>query len=265
MKSWFSVLPLDEAARRLASGTLPDRAAAISFDDGYADNATIALPILREHQVAAAFFVATGFLDGGRMWNDTIIEAVRGCRLSRLDLDDIGLGAHAMTTPGERRIAIENLIAAAKYLPPATRASVADSITDRAGVRPPTDLMMTGDQVRAMRQAGMQIGAHTVSHPILTQLASEDARREMSESKARLETILEEKVSLFAYPNGKRGQDYSGEHCALARDVGFEAAFTTAPAAARTGCDIMQVPRFTPWDRSRFRFGTRLALNLRRA
>ena len=70
------------AARRggaaLERGSLPARALAITFDDGYADNATVALPILRRLGLPATFFVATGFLDGGRMWNDTVIEAVRG-------------------------------------------------------------------------------------------------------------------------------------------------------------------------------------------
>ncbi len=83
---WFNVLPLDEAIGRLAGGTLPERAAAITFDDGYADNFTVALPLLRERGSTATFFVATGFLDGGRMLNDTIIEAIRRCSRENLDL-----------------------------------------------------------------------------------------------------------------------------------------------------------------------------------
>src|SRR5690242_15121760 len=67
---WFTVLSLREAAARLRSGTLPMRSACVTFDDGYADNATIALPILRRRGVPATFFLATGFIDGGRMWND---------------------------------------------------------------------------------------------------------------------------------------------------------------------------------------------------
>ena len=80
VERWFRVLPLDEAVSGLRNGTLPARAAAITFDDGYADNATNALPILQRHKMAATFFIATSFMDGGRMWNDSIIEAVRGCR-----------------------------------------------------------------------------------------------------------------------------------------------------------------------------------------
>ncbi|MCU0943281.1 MAG: polysaccharide deacetylase family protein, partial [Hydrogenophaga sp.] len=72
---WFRVMPLDEAVRALKRGNLPARAAAITFDDGYADNHDQALPVLRAHGLPATFFVATGFLDGGRMWNDTLIES----------------------------------------------------------------------------------------------------------------------------------------------------------------------------------------------
>ena len=84
LKAWFHVLPMDQAVQQLREGSLPSRALAISFDDGYADNHEVALPILLQHGLPATFFVATGFLDGGRMWNDTVIEAVRNCALPQL-------------------------------------------------------------------------------------------------------------------------------------------------------------------------------------
>ena len=86
LRAWFNVLPLDDAVDALARGSLPVRAAAITFDDGYADNHDVALPILREMGVPATFFIATGFLDGGRMWNDTVIEAIRRTPKPMLDL-----------------------------------------------------------------------------------------------------------------------------------------------------------------------------------
>jgi len=79
VKDWFSVLPLEEAVERLQRNRLPERAAAITFDDGYADNYAVALPILQRQGLSAMFFIATGFLNGGRMFNDTAIETVRRC------------------------------------------------------------------------------------------------------------------------------------------------------------------------------------------
>ena len=70
--------------------------------------------------------------------------------------------------------------------------------------------------------------------------------------------LLGQAVPLFAYPNGKPGEDYDERSVALAREAGFEAAFNTVRGAATAGSDLFELPRFTPWDRSRFRFGARM-------
>lgn len=262
LHAWLNVLPLDQAARQLAEGTLPERAAAITFDDGYADNEAVALQELQRRAIPATFYVATGFLDGGRMWNDTVIEAMRGCRADALDLDAIGLGRVKLRTATERRAAIDACIDKIKYLPAGPRLQVAERIAVTAGVRPPTDLMMTTDAVRRLHRAGMQIGAHTITHPILARLTPDEARREMVGSRDRLEEIVDAPVTAFAYPNGRPGEDYGPEHAGLARDLGFATAVSTARGAASFGADPMQLPRFTPWDRTRLRFGARLLSNL---
>jgi peptidoglycan/xylan/chitin deacetylase (PgdA/CDA1 family) len=262
IQSWFNVLPLDEGAKRLRTGSLPARAAALTFDDGYADNFDIALPILRAHGLSATFFIATGYIDGGRMWNDTIIESVRRTKLSRWDLSAQGLSAFELTTDGERRRAIDKIIGAVKHLPPEERSAVTAQIADEANVPLPNDLMMTSDNLVDMRRAGMQIGAHTVTHPILARLEDRKAEQEISGSKAFLEGLLGERIGLFAYPNGKPAEDWRPEHAAMVRRLGFEAAVSTAPGTATRNSDPMQLPRFTPWDRTRARFGLRLAANL---
>ncbi len=262
---WFNVLPLDEAAKALREGRLPSRAAALTFDDGYADNHDVALPVLKQHGLPCTFFVATGFLDGGRMWNDTVIESLRRTACERLALDDLlpGVGELPCTTNTERRAAIEAVISRIKYLEPAQRQSLVDQVAQRAAVELPDDLMLTGAQLRAMRAAGMQIGAHTVSHPILARLAAADAQREIVDGKRRLEELLGEPVRLFAYPNGKPGSDYHAETVGLVREAGFEAAFSTAWGAAGPTSDLMQLPRFTPWERTPRRFALRMLHNMR--
>lgn len=269
VKSWFNVLPLDEAIRRLQDGSLPARAAALTFDDGYADNHDVALPLLQRHRLPCSFFVATGFLDGGRMWNDTLIEAVRRCTRPSLDLRGLldasgaDLGLHVLGDDVHRRSALGGLINRIKYLTPQARLACVDEIAVRAEVRLPTDLMMTGGQVRALRHAGMQIGAHTVTHPILATLTPQQAADEIERSRSALQALLGERVGLFAYPNGKPGTDYlPAVHPGIVRELGFDAAVSTRWAAARRGDDVFQIPRFTPWDRGRLKFGMRLARNL---
>ncbi len=262
VKQWFNVLPLDAAVAHLRGGTLPERAACITFDDGYADNFHVALPILKAHGLSSTFFIATGFLDGGRMWNDTIIESVRACKLPQLDLQAMGLGVHKVASATEKQAAISALIGQIKYRSVEDRVSTTRAIAAQARVQPTDNLMMTSNEVKQMRQAGMQIGAHTVNHPILARLSGEEARREILESRETLECLLGERVGLFAYPNGKPGEDYTPDTVALVRELGFDAAVSTRWGVSGADADLFQLRRFTPWDKTRVRFGLRMATNL---
>ena len=259
---WFRVIPLDEAVVRLRNGSLPARAAAITFDDGYADNATQALPILQHHGMVATFFVATGFLDGGRMWNDSVIEAVRVCQDKVLDLRDVDLGVHPLESNPQRRMAIASLLGQIKYLEPARRREAVAFVKASVGLALPEDLMMSSKQVIQLHQAGMQIGAHTCTHPILTRLSDAQALDEIKGSKLALESLLGDAVQLFAYPNGQPGKDYRAQHARMVEQAGFIGAVSTAPGAATRQIDVFQLPRFSPWDAGPLRYGVRMLANL---
>jgi peptidoglycan/xylan/chitin deacetylase (PgdA/CDA1 family) len=259
----FSVLPLDEAIEALQAGRLPARALAITFDDGYADNHGIAWPLLRRHRMNATFFVASDFLDGGRMWNDTVVEAVRRAPGTELDLEPLGLGRHRVGDAAERRRTISVLLRETKYVPMLERAELVARLEACIGTSLPTDLMMRSEQVRELHAGGMRIGGHTRRHPILARLDDADAREEIAGGKQRLESLLGTRLSLFAYPNGKPGQDYLARHTDMVREAGYTAAVSTSPGMARRGADCFQLPRFTPWDVARWRFSLRLANNMR--
>jgi peptidoglycan/xylan/chitin deacetylase (PgdA/CDA1 family) len=261
-RSWFNVLPLPDAVGRFRNGTLPARAAAITFDDGYADNCTVALPILRQHRMHATFFIATAFLNGGRMWNDTVIESVRRVTTPQLDLGAANLGVCRTGSATEKRETIEAILDATKYLPRDERDRVVEAIAAAAGSPLPDDLMMNDDQVRRLRDAGMEIGAHTRTHPILANCAPSVAEAEIAKGRDDLSALLGDAPRLFAYPNGKPRRDYDASHVDMVRRVGFDAAVSTSSGAARAGDDIFQLPRFTPWARQRLKFGLRLAQNL---
>ena len=258
LRRFFSVLPLREAARRLRDGTLPPRAACITFDDGYADNAEVALPLLQRHGLSACFFIASGYLNGGRMWNDCVIERVRHAAGERLDLSAHGLDSFALGSLALRRRAIETILARLKYLPFERRQAISAQI--HAGIRYPAmpPIMLSSAQLRALQQAGMEIGAHTLSHPILSAMSDLAARNDIASGKRRLEDLLQAPVGLFAYPNGKAGQDYGPRHVEIVKSSGFEAAVATDAGAAHSGADLFQLPRFTPWERDRLRFLLRI-------
>lgn len=260
----YSVMSLGQAVTRLIEGRLPPYPLVVTFDDGYADNAEIALPILTRHGLTATFFVSTGFLDGGRMWNDSVIECIRASNQSNLDLADYGLGICSLSGHAERRATINGLLHHIKYLPLTEReTSIAllQKLTRVAQL--PSKLMMTSDQVRALHRAGMEIGAHTVRHPILASLSTEESAFEIRTSKNCLESITQAPVEVFAYPNGKPGRDYDGRHVELVRQLGFRGAVSTAVGVARPGNDLFQLPRFTPWERTLPLWATRLLLNQR--
>lgn len=264
--STFRVLPLDLAAAQLARHELAPRALAITFDDGYADNHDVALPILQRHGLTATFFVSTGFLDGGRMWNDTVIECLRRTAATRVDLSEFGLPALALHTAADRRAAIDQLLPIFKYKPPAQRGPLLTRLHEICGAPAlPADLMMRSEQVRALRAAGMGIGAHTVQHPILCSLPDEEAEIEIASGRAQLEALIDAPVSTFAYPNGKPGRDYDERHTRMVERLGFTVAVSTEAGVSRAGDDLYQLKRFAPWDRSPRRWHSRLVVHHVRA
>lgn len=264
VRDWFEVLPLARAIDMLYRGAIPARALAITFDDGYCDNEELAAPILARLGLTATFFVSSGFIGGALMWNDQVIEAIRACESTRLDASAAGLGTLAIDNIVQRRQAVAALLGRIKQFEPDRRDAAVAAIVLAAGARPAVPLMMRPEQLLRLRALGMDIGAHTVTHPILGRLGSDLAREEIARSKSTLEQLLGEPIELFAYPNGVPDQDYRSEHVAMARECGFKAAVTTSWGAASTHSDRFQLPRFTPWDRSRLRYGARLLGNLRR-
>ncbi len=262
IKSWFNVLTLEDAVARLKCGSLPPRAAALTFDDGYADNYHVALPLLKKHNLNATLFVATAFIDGGIMWNDALIETVRRARSVELDFQDSALGKHHMETVADRQTAIRTLIHQIKDLDFQPRLNLVGRCVEKAGVTLPSNLMMTSDELRKWQQAGMAVGGHTVHHPILARVSEEEARKEIRVGKEQLEAILREPVQLFAYPNGSPGKDYLTEHVRMVREAGFRAAVSTVWGSADRRSDIYQLARFTPWDMSKLKFGLRLTRNI---
>ena len=263
LKAVFNVLPLSEAITRLRKGALPARAASITFDDGYADNATIALPILQRHGLTATFFIATAYLNGGRMFNDTVIEAIRRTQHDILNLTELGLGQHDTASHEAKARAINQILPIVKHLPLKEREEKVARLCELATCGPlPDNLMMTTDQLKALHVAGMEIGGHTARHPILAKLDANAVRKEIAEGREFLEQTLNTRLRLFAYPNGKPGTDYLPEQAAIVRELGFDAAVSTQWGSATQSSDVFQLPRFTPWSPKPSRFVPMLLANL---
>lgn len=254
----FNVMPLHDAIDYLAKERMPPRAVCISFDDGYRSVHDFALPILKEFALPATVFVTSGYIGGDNMWNDRIIEAVKSLPSGQLDLREIGLGVYSVENLVDRKLTVNRLIEFFKYLPPKVRVELTRKLEELVGNNLSHGLMLTRQMVLNLAQQGIEIGAHTITHPILASLENENARYEITVGKQQLEAITGQPVRLFAYPNGKVGMDFDERHAQMAKEAGFSAAFTTSMGAATGKHDRFQLPRSRPWDATPSRFGLRL-------
>ncbi|MDX3772870.1 polysaccharide deacetylase family protein [Chromatiaceae bacterium AAb-1] len=263
VKQHFNVLSATEALACLQQGALPPRSLLITFDDGYRNNATHALPVLQHYGLNAVFFIASDFLHGGIMWNDIVLEALRIWPQTRLDLSQWQLGIHPLTSPQQRLTTALQLLPLIKYRPLAERRQLTDYLARQVTL--PRNLMMDDSHLRQLQQAGMEIGGHTCSHPILSSLTQSEARQQIVQNKQYLETLLQQPLLWFAYPNGKPGKDYTTETRTLLQQAGYQAAFSTSVGVAEPATDRYQLPRYTPWRRNQYGFLLQLLNNYRTA
>ena len=254
----FNVIPLCEAVRAAWEGTLPPNTVCITFDDGYRSVHDLALPILKELGLPVTVFVTSGYMHEGNMWNDNIIDALRYLPRGTLDLSDIGLGTYTLGPVQDRKQVMLDLIKASKYMPPQQRGILDRKLAGMLDDGKQRRQMLTREMVVNLARAGVEIGGHTVTHPILANLDDASARKEIKENKEELEAIIGKPVRLFAYPNGKTGIDFDERHVRMVKEAGYMAAFTTIMGAAAKEHDRYQLPRGLPWDKSPLMFGLRL-------
>jgi phosphatidylinositol alpha-1,6-mannosyltransferase len=256
------VLPLAEATAALQRGSLPSRAVALTFDDGYAEWLDHVAPALRRRNLPATFFVTTGQLNGDALWHERIMAAVRALPDRDVKLP-AGLEAYAdLSVHDKRADLVQRLQEGLKYLPLDRRLEAITTIEAQACRPILLPKAFDIDAVRALHSQGFDIGAHTVHHPILNECTLEQARTEIGGSKEELEAIIRAPVTAFAYPNGRPGEDYRAEHVALVKSCGYQLAVTTSGGAANAGSDVFQLPRFSPWALDENRLAFQLARNM---
>jgi len=261
LKRMYRVLPLGDALDRLREGRLQHGCAALTFDDGYADNFRVALPLLKKHDVPATIYVATRYLDGGIMFNDIIWEACRSTPLESVDLDLVGLGHRQLATSAQRRQCASDVIMAIEYLGLEERDRRAHAVASLLRAVLPTDLMMTSEEVANLPGELITVGAHTHSHPILTRLPDHAAAQDIDLGRQRLQAITGQPVEHFAYPNGKPGDDYDARHVAMIKNQSFKSAVSTVSGVHVGTGDFFQIPRYTPWRVDGLRFGMMMLRN----
>ncbi|MEW5983878.1 MAG: polysaccharide deacetylase family protein [Acidobacteriota bacterium] len=200
------VTPRDlPAIRRAGRG----RFVLVTFDDGYRDNYEAAFPILRRHGIAATFFIATGFLDCPRLpWWDEMAWMVRTSRRNGIEPGRWLPGPVAFDEP-DREMAVRSLLRAYKSMPATSTDAFLEFLGEATGSGrcesgQAAGTWMSWDMVREMHAAGMVIGGHTVTHPVLARLTRERQWEEISTCARRLTEELGEPMRYFSYPVGSR-------------------------------------------------------------
>ena len=226
----YTLVPLSRLAECMRKREVPQRLAAITIDDGYRDAYEIAFPILRKHRAPATVFVVTEFVEGTAwLWTDKPRYLMELAAPQEFEIKIGGRRLIQKLTDGDSRATAAHAVnAALKPLPEKARDAVIERLAYDLGVRlpsqPPAEYgAINWRQAREMADAGMEIGSHTLTHPILTGLSDGRLREEVIQSRDQIQSAIGRKVETFCYPNG----DYDlRAQCEVAR-AGYQLAVTT--------------------------------------
>jgi peptidoglycan/xylan/chitin deacetylase (PgdA/CDA1 family) len=228
-------LCLGDLADRLAVGSVPPRSVCFTVDDGYRDFAEVAWPVFRRFDVPVTVFLISGFVDG-TAWNWW---------------DRISYTLAAAGNP-DRRVSEEALIESCKEVPDERKQEIIHELERDLDVevptRPPEEFSaMDWETVRRLSREGVEFGAHTVTHPILSRVDDARVRSELEGSVAAVRDATGVEVRSFAYPNG-RDRDFDARSILALRELGVRAAVTTeygiVDRATLAGADALcRLPR----------------------
>lgn len=242
LKRKYEIVSLDKAVENLAAGKVTS-GCVLTFDDGHRDNYDCAFPILKRHGTPATIFVTADALDTGTFGWQVFDRAVLRTGSASLDLERFGLGI-VQLGGRDRSVILGELHRSLKQMPDVRKTEVVNYVINQIGGRQCVNRsMLTWSEAKEMADSGLvTIGAHTITHPILSQTAPAQARREIIGGKSLIEERLGRPVHYFAYPNGTL-RDFTEEHRLLVAEAGYRAACTTVAGSCVAGCDLFTLKR----------------------
>jgi len=251
LRRYARLIPISQFVTELVAGHLKKGSVAITFDDGYADNVQTALPILRQHDVPAAFYLVGRSVGSNRefWWDDLercLLEPVQVPSRLTVDLKGDALDIDVGVDPSGRKQLFDKLWSQCKSLSGGERDELIDTLREWAGVssqaRPSHRPLNEAEVISLAGEPLAEIGAHTDSHPRLSDLAPAEQRSEIVDGRNRLESLIGRQIDGFAYPFG-HPSDYGPGVVQLLRSLGFRYALRVGSRIPRHDPDPFQVPR----------------------
>jgi peptidoglycan/xylan/chitin deacetylase (PgdA/CDA1 family) len=221
----YQVISIEEALAAVENGTcLPDRAVLITFDDAYCDFAEYAWPILRQYRLPATLFVPTAYPDqpDRSFWGDRLHRAFS--HTSQTELNITSVGSLPFGTSEERRQSLKRLQSYLKTISHTEAMAIVDDVCSRLdGNRVAQKSVLSWEELRGLAREKITLGAHTRTHPIMTQLSPDQVREEIVGSQGDLRREIGHVLPVFCYPSGAHNDMVVN----ILKEEGFVMAFTT--------------------------------------
>lgn len=234
LRRHFQVVPLLQLAEQVASGRKLDRhMVALTIDDGRRSCYEFLFPLLKEFGLPATFFVVSSFIRGEDwIWTDKVVWLSEQSRLPEElvpgQLDGIFRSLNQMR-PKERNARIETMAKSIGVAIPSTA--------------PEKYMPCSWSELREMADSGLvEIGSHSVTHPILSSVTDEESWDELTRSRAQIEEGMGRTVNCFCYPNGMPG-DYRASQVRQVEEAGYACSVIAEFGMVNRRSDRYRLPR----------------------
>lgn len=245
---------LHDLVEAMCHHMLPDRAVAITFDDGYADNYWHARPVLESAKIPATIFVTSDHVDSNyEYWWDDLERIFSLPLLSPTLLIRTQDRFHEwhINSPAQLEQTRKEIFTLMRLLDSQAREGVVDQLACWAGIERTGRAdyrAVTATQLRDLACSEyVEIGAHTRTHPRLSILSPDAQRAEIVGGREVLESVIQRPVDMFAYPYGDV-QDFNDETIRIVRTAGFRAATTIVSGSVESGDDLFRLRRCAVYD-----------------
>jgi peptidoglycan/xylan/chitin deacetylase (PgdA/CDA1 family) len=245
LRRYYRILSFDEFCEEIQSGEAQENGVIITFDDGYVDLFTHAMPVLERYKIPATVYLPVACIESGQVpWYDKIFLALKVYPGDEFEITLDGPQTFRLNSTAARLRAATSIIQYLRTLPDKSRRECCREIEGRVAL-PSNELkdrMLNWSQIRTMYRFGIGFGSHTMTHPVVSQLTSRQLESELKESKELLEQRLTSPVAHFAFPFGKP-EDCGANTESVLHRLGYRSAATTVEGVNWTGDNPYELRR----------------------